>query len=271
MTIVKKLACMGWLLALSPVAAAHDFWLAPGQYYADKPVAVPVQFKVGHEKDAANWNLSWDKIVALRTYSNDGVADMAASIIPRSEFMPGVAKTSQLSAGSHIIGFESYHSVSSLDADKFNSYVKEEGLTAIIAYREKRGLTHTPGTELFSRKAKTLVQVGPKLTDMATRPIGHTLEIVPLQHPARIEAGGSLTVQVLFKGEPLAGALIDAAPLTGATHTPQAQTTDSTGKATFKLTGQGPVKLNVIWGVALRNNPQADYESYFSSLTFAVR
>ncbi|MCU7553196.1 DUF4198 domain-containing protein [Alteromonas sp. ASW11-19] len=271
MTLLQKLACLGLLLGFIPTAVAHDFWLAPGQYYSDEPAAVSVQFKVGHEEDAANWNLSWDKIVALRTYSEGGIADMAASIIPRSEFMPGVAKTAKLKSGTHLIGFESYHSFSSLEAEKFNSYAEEEGLAEIIAYREKKGLTTTPGTELFSRKAKTMIQVGDALSDIATTPIGHTLEIVPLQHPAAIEPGDTLPVQVLFKGEPLANALIDATPLAGADHKEQALTTDNEGKATFRLTGKGPVKLNVIWGVALRNNQQADYESYFSSFTFTVR
>ncbi len=269
---MKKLSLLCVLASVIPATFtyAHDFWLEPGQYHYPAASTVPVQFKVGHNEGAENWALSWEKIVAIRNYTATGVADMAASIIPRSGLLPGIAKTGKLGEGSYVIGFESYHSMSSLGAEAFNRYAEEEGLLDIVAYRKSNGLMDTAGTELYSRKAKTIVQVGAMRSDVVTAPVGHTLEIVPLHHPANLAEAGRLPVQVLFRGEPLENALIDASPLADADHQSQSLTTDANGKATFVFPEAGPVKLNVVWGVPTQYSSEATFETYFSSLTFAI-
>jgi ABC-type Co2+ transport system, periplasmic component len=111
------------------------------------------------------------------------------------------------------------------------------------------------------------VQVGDVVTNNVLKPIGHTLEIVPLEHPYKL-AGNTLSVQVIFKGKPLSNALIDAYSLVDHSAKEQAVNTDSEGKATFKFDVEGPVILNTVWGVPLTNSSAADFETYFSSLTF---
>jgi len=267
--LIKSLAALT-AVAYAPFSLAHDFWLEPTQFHFEDASPVAVQFKVGHKDDINSWNLSWDKIVALRNYTPTGVEDMAAGIIPKSSLLPGVAKTATLQTGSYIIGFESYHSVSVLKADKFNDYAKKEGLKEVVEYRKDKGLEGYDGEELYSRKAKAIVQVGETLTDNVTKPIGHTLEIVPLSHPFTLGEDNSLTVQVLFKGKPLQNALIDSVPLKNATHETQSFLTDENGQATFTFKESGAVKLNCVWGVPLQSNIKADFETYFSSLTFTV-
>ncbi|MCW8092213.1 DUF4198 domain-containing protein [Alteromonas sp. ASW11-130] len=258
------------LISLTSHVMPHDFWLEPGQYYYDKPSSVPIQFKIGHKHNTDSWNLRWDKIVALRNYTPKGVVDMAASIVPKSTSSSGVAKTQKLRSGTYIIGFESYHSVSELKADKFNVYAQEEGLHDILKYRESNGVTKSSGVELYSRKAITIIQVGNELSANVMTPVGHTLEIVPLRHPYDLPADGALAAKVLFKGKPLQHALVEAAPLAGAGHNTQTMRTNSHGRVMFNFTDKGPVLLNVIWGVPLINNNQADFETYFASLTFTV-
>lgn len=260
----------GLLMSASFTASAHDFWLAPGKFQASPSTPVPIQFKVGHNESADDWNLRWDKVVALRNYTPEGVTDLSASIIEKSDLLPGAAKTQSLEPGTYVVGLESYHSVSELSAEPFNSYVKEEGLTAIHDYRQQKGLSGRAGTELYSRKAKTIIQVGDKLTDNAIHPVGHTLEIVPVSHPYDLDEQGALALQVLFKGRPLEGALVKSSALKGASHKPQSVKTDAEGRATISFDEEGPVKLSVVWGEPLSGNPRADFETYFSSLTFSV-
>lgn len=263
----NRLGTAALFLMTSLSAQAHDFWLEPTHYHTNTPSSIALQFKVGHKEDTSHWNLAWNKIVALRTYSSDGVTDMGASVVPRTALLPGMAKTTELAPGSHVIGFESYHATSVLDAKKFNQYAKDEGLAEILAYRESRGQNDIAGEELYSRKAKTIVQVGDTFTDNVLKPIGHTLEIVPLNHPYKLDEN-TLAVQVLFKGKPLSNALIDALSLADHNAQAQALTTDKDGKATFKLDTKGPMMLNTVWGVPLTNSSAADFETYFSSLTF---
>lgn len=258
------------LLLASLGAQAHDFWLEPTLYFAKAPSSIALQFKVGHKEDTSHWNLTWNKIVALRTYSSDGVTDMGSSIVPKTALLPGLAKTAELASGTHVIGFESYHATSVLGAEKFNQYAKDEGLTEILAYRASKGQNDIAGEELYSRKAKTIIQVGDTITDNALKPIGHTLEIVPLNHPYKL-VDNTLSVQVLFKGKPLSNALIDAMSLVDYNAKAQVVMTDKEGKAIFKLDTQGPMMLNTVWGVPLTNSNSADFETYFSSLTFEYR
>ena len=266
---MKTLLLSAALLLTSSAATAHDFWLAPSGFTASKPTAFGFQFKVGHKDDINHWSLTWDKIVALRAYSSSGVLDMASSIVPRTSLVPGLAKTPVLNDGTYVIGFESYHSVSVLGAEKFNDYASKEGLTAILNHRKERGQEQVAGSELYSRKAKSIVQVGKLLTDNATKAIGHTLEIVPTSHPYSLK-DNTLTVKVLYKGRPLKGAKIDAIALGDSAETEQASKTNDNGEATFAFSKAGAVKINVVWGEPLVNNEKADFETYFSSLTFEV-
>ncbi|WP_274584572.1 DUF4198 domain-containing protein [Neisseria leonii] len=59
---------------------------------------------------------------------------------------------------------------------------------------------------------KNIVNVGHRSADMQTisQPLGHLLEIVPLDNPANVRVGGLFKVQVLYRGEPLAGAVLTA-------------------------------------------------------------
>ena len=62
-------------------------------------------------------------------------------------------------AGTQWAGYQSRHYPATLDAAKFESYLKEEGLERVIAERKKRGQSGAPGRERFYRCAKSLLEV----------------------------------------------------------------------------------------------------------------
>lgn len=45
-----------------------------------------------------------------------------------------------------------------------------------------------------------------------SKPLGHALEIIPLQDPTTVSAGDKLKVKILFKGQPLADAVVSCIP-----------------------------------------------------------
>ena len=63
-------------------------------------------------------------------------------------------------SGLHVIGYHSKHSSVTLEAPKFEAYLKEEGLERVSALRRERGESGKPGREIFSRCAKALVLGG---------------------------------------------------------------------------------------------------------------
>ncbi|WP_083601986.1 DUF4198 domain-containing protein [Thalassotalea sp. PP2-459] len=269
MRFITKFTLIGLLCINVTFSYAHDFWLSPNSFQADKaPVKIPVKFLVGHANDVGAWALSWNKIVALRTYSDGAYQDQLENIIVNNGIVKGLANVALAEEGTHVLGFESYHSFSSLKADKFNDYAKNEGLALILEDRKRLNQTQTSGREIYSRKAKALLQVGNKFTDNATVAIGHMLEIVPLRNPYQLGDDKILPVNVMLRGKPLESALVDIAPLAGSNMEKQTMRTNAKGEASFKIETQGSWIVNVIWSVPNTYRSTAEYETYFSSLTF---
>jgi uncharacterized GH25 family protein len=157
-----------------------------------------------------------------------------------------------------------------LDAKDFNSYIEGEGFKSVVASRQQNGKTNAEGREIYSRSAKALIG---KTGDLAARPLGHVLEIVPEKDPASLAAGEPFPVQVLFRGKPLAGVRVGAAyagaELKGHEY-PVTAETDANGRVLLKLGRGGLWYARLIHMVAAQDDPEVDWRSYFATLTFEV-
>lgn len=257
-------------LSVSTAAAAHSFWLQPVEHMPDAGEEVLVEFKVGDAGDVNDWGLYWERIASFRLYGPDGVVDEQRGVRTTAAGEPGSARVAIATPGSYILAFESNPSFSDLGAQRFNAYVDHERLTAIAAHREATGTNAERGTELYARRAKTLLQVGDVLSPNVTRRIGQTLEIVPLQNPFALEEGAPLDLQVFWRGEPLGNAQLLAAPLDAAGDY-QSFITSADGVARVKAPGETAMLYSVVWGVPAPNEQRADYFTIFASLTVGKR
>lgn len=77
---------------------------------------------------------------------------------------------------------------------------------------DMRGLKEPTYCEQTRMYGKNIVNVGHNSASktVITRPVGHLLEIVPLDNPENIHVGDRFKVRVLYKGEPLANAWVTA-------------------------------------------------------------
>lgn len=262
-------------LVTPSLAAAHSFWLEPAAHEARAQEPVRVAFKVG-DLDAEGgpkvneWGLFWERIAALRSFGPEGVTDQQSAARITSAGEPGSARVSLSGAGTHIIAFASNPSFSDLEAARFNRYLDHEGLSAIAADRAAKGTAEQSGTELYARRAKALVQVGDTLSDV-TKPIGHTLEIVPLAHPQQLGPAKSLPIRVLWRGAPLEGAKVVVWRLGEPGDAPVKQGVYSTGADGGSLVGLAFGErhmISVVWGEPAPNDARADFFTVFASLTF---
>ncbi|MDU7692695.1 MAG: DUF4198 domain-containing protein [Helicobacter sp.] len=75
--------------------------------------------------------------------------------------------------------------------------------------QEHAGANYCEQTQMFG---KHVINVGHDAADtkLIGEPVGQNLEIVPLDNPANIKVNKPFKVQVLYKGEPLAGATLTA-------------------------------------------------------------
>ena len=256
------------LLGLGQVAAAHDFWLQPRSWQVRPGVPVPVSFEVGHGDARERWAAGAEKVVALTDTGLQGTSDLRA-LFRGGGSQPHLTRTFG-TEGLHVLSMRSGNSISDLPAIRFNEYLALEGLTPAITARARRGLTNAAGREFYSRRAKALIQVGrPNAADSAltTRPIGLTLEVVPLRNPYTLGPDHKLPIQILFEGRPLPGALVKLTRLESDARPLQTVRTNGRGRATFNVPQSGSWLINVVWTKPIAHR-EADFQTTFSSLTF---
>ncbi len=144
-------------------------------------------------------------------------------------------------------------------------------MTPALEMRQKTGTMAADGREVYSRRAKALIQVGPygKADDaIATKPVGMSLEIVPQANPYAPGFKGALPVRIYYYGKPLAGATVMMNNLDFDDRPTQIVKSDVNGNATLTFPHIGLWQANVVWTRPIANDPKADYETMFSSLTF---
>jgi uncharacterized GH25 family protein len=260
------------LLGAAP-ARAHEFWLAPSTYRAARGDSVLMKVFVGTGFRGE-----------VKPYASTRVVAWAA----RAEKMDDLRETSvngdevfgrwrAEDGGGAVVAYESNFVTISLPAAEFDSYLELEGLDGPLAARAAAGARAGEGRERYERCPKTWI-AGTDLKRI-TQPVGQSIELVPLGDPS---APGALSVKLLFRGEPLAGALVrawnqplahGASPTDGAARDsvgPLAHArTNAKGVATLPLPKSGEWMVSAVHMVPSSDPRSADWESYWASLTFA--
>ena len=154
---------------------------------------------------------------------------------------------------------------------KFAEYLELEGLTAIPARHDARGLARDDIRELYTRCAKTLVSVGDgaHTNDRAT---GMPLELVADSNPMTSAPGKEISFTLLWQGEPLGDTQIAlfAKGTEGAAASKTVTRTDPNGMASFTLPTHGTYMAASVHMIEAAADRNADWQSYWASLTFAV-
>jgi uncharacterized GH25 family protein len=250
---------------------AHDFWVQPNEYWLRPDAVIPMTLQVGHGPFRQRSPIPLNRVVRFAAIAPDGAPiDLRGNL-----HLGGNTADADLqfrAPGAYVLVLETDDRAQShLPAIRFNDYLKVEGLTAALAQRERTHRMDADGSETYSRRAKSIVQVGlPGAGSQAqvTRPLGLPLEIVPEVSPYSQPRPANFPVRVIYEGRPLTGALLkltnlaqDATPL-------ETHLTDHAGRATFTMPSRGTWLLNVIWTKALPSSRETDFETVFASLSF---
>jgi len=140
----------------------------------------------------------------------------------------------------------------------------------------KTGLNNVVLSQYYEQYAKAVVNVG-EGSDSYSKPLGHKLEIIPLENPGKLKGCGGhfLPVQVLFKGKPLRYSQVLATYFGFSTgeHFACATSTDGEGKAKIRLVHWGPWIRRVNHQVPPTEElkDKCDRLSYTATLTFEVK
>lgn len=175
--------------------------------------------------------------------------------------------------GTYVLGAAIHPRMLELDGKAFTAYLKEEGIEDVLALRARQNRQDEPSRERYSKYLKAIVQVGDATTDGFSTALGYAAEIIPEANPSTLKAGGTMTVRCVVDGKPWSRRVIFAGGRRGTTDVrlPQQRlVTDQAGRATIRLSSAGTwyVKLVAMTEVS---DPQANYESKWSTLSFAIR
>jgi uncharacterized GH25 family protein len=130
-------------------------------------------------------------------------------------------------------------------------------------------------TRYFAKYSKYYLNPNAADTSFST-PLGHDLEIIPLDNPARIKSGifGKAKFRVLYKGRPLANADISATYdyynyRTANTYA-QTEKTDAKGEVSFRIDHSG------LWIVRISDTrasayPDTDEDNLAAIVAFTVK
>jgi uncharacterized GH25 family protein len=259
-------------LAASSAASAHDFWIdaIPWSAPLAQDSVVEVGFSVGHAGAVKPWSPSTPRTVSMRVFGPDGaVVDATSFLAPAGRKGPHGGPVGLAGSGLHLIAFETDEAFSDLPAEKFDAYVREEGLALIADAREDDATS--PGRELYSRRAKALLAIG-AAKGAAPRAIGQTLEVVALDNPHALSPDAPIRLRIDYEGAPLAGAVVKFESLDIAILPPVRRKTDASGVVAFAHPKRGAWKASVVWSRPIADNEpgrdRAEFRTVFSSLTF---
>ena len=262
---LKVLVVAAIALTGAPLAA-HDMWIEPTTFSPETGKIIGLKLRVG--QDLLGDPLAYDPALINQFVFEDATGRKAV-VGGRSGADPaGLLRVA--TPGLVVVGYHSNPSAVELTPEKFNQYLKEEGLDAVAALRARRNETGAKAREIFSRCAKSLVLSGPTSGTQADRPLGFTLELVAERNPYAIADGQDLPFRLTYENRPLPGALVVAINRLNPTEKLTART-DKDGRVRFKLKQGGMWLVKAVHMVPAPAGANADWRSYWASLTFEVR
>ena len=259
------------LALTAAVAVAHDMFLKPAQYFVAPNAAIPAVLLNGTFDQSMN-SINRTRLLDISVLGPTGrtrldtTAWNATGDTSRVSFKAGPA-------GTYVLGVSTKPNAIEMDAEEFNGYLKEDGLPDELARREKGGELATAAHERYEKHVKSIVQVGDTRTGGFATVLGYPAEIVPLENPYSLAAGGTLRVRVLVDGQPVGGQYVayGARTASGGTIAEQGTRSGADGVAAILVTSPGVWYVKFINMRKLPKQPDGvTHHSKWATLTFGA-
>jgi len=265
---LKILSTFTFVFLFSFNALAHEYWFEPETFFPAPNEKTVVRLYVGDglTKDREERPFQLAKTTMFQIFSMNQPLDLKSSLT--DEALP-IYNFSADKSGNYLLAMERNWSYIKLEPQKFEDYLREDGMEYISAERAKLGETAKEGRERYSRFIKSLLQVGDQRDKTYKKPVGLKLEITPLENPYSKKIGDQLKFQVLFDGKPLADRTIFADNRSSQT---QQMKTDKNGKITVKLDQSGLWLVRLVTMRRCQSDcGEADWGSFWGAFSFGVK
>lgn len=250
-------------LSLTPLLA-HDMWIEPATFHPAIGDITSLRLLVGQGMLGDPLPRSSQLIKQFVFEDPQG----RKPVFGREGHNPaGFIRATQ--PGFMVVGFYSNPTPLEQPAEKFNSYLKEEGLDAIVQQRAKSPDSSSVVHEMFSRCAKSLLLAGAAATTQTDKILGFPLELLAERNPYALAAGEQLPVRLTYENKPLPGALVIAVNKRRPSEKISART-DKAGRVLLALSPGGMWLVKAVHMIPAPVGMDAQWHSYWASLTFEV-
>ena len=250
--------------AVAAALSAHDFWIEPSSFRPPVGTQLAVSLRVGQNFQGEPVPRAGPMIVKFVLSSSAG--ELSIGGLPGTD-PAGFVRI--VNPGFFLIGYRSNRTPITLEADKFEKYLEDEGLDAVLKARASRNEKTRPGNEVYSRCAKSLIEGNGTGDTGFDGTLGFTLELVADSNPLKLRAGDTMKMRLLYEGKGLAGGLVKLTNRDDPDTTATARTA-ADGRVSFKLPRKGVWLARVVHMVPAPADTKADWESLWASLTFEV-
>lgn len=255
------------LLLASATVRAHEYWIEPFRFKVAASERIVADLRTGQYFKGNSQVFLPDKFVAFTVTDASGtrpiegrMGDLPAVNIPTRE------------TGLHVLALHTApSSITHADFAKFEQFLHREGLDWVLDAHFDRGLGKDGIKELFSRYAKSLIQVGESAG--RDRAVGMPFELVAETNPYTDPTVAQVEVQLLFQGEAQPNAQIAVFnKREGCGTTRETTLTDAGGRARIPVDTGGRFLINAVHMVTLSPERRTDavWESLWASLTFEL-
>jgi uncharacterized GH25 family protein len=255
-----------FLIIVSTSSSGHEFWIQPDKFIYKRGETINLKFLVGENFVGKPWTGDKDNVESLYFYYNDVVDKKLDDNL--SETQGDSVQLMVFDEGTMMMTLNTKNSFIDLEAKEFNSYLTEEGLVEALEYRKKNGDTAKNGTEFYQRSVKTIFQVGKNRTPHCKRKTALPLDIIPDDNPYTEPKDGKFKLKVLFRGKELKKSKIKVWHKVDQKVNVEEYTTDDDGEVKIFMSLKGEWMVSCVKMIHLENDPKAEWQSYWGSLTW---
>jgi uncharacterized GH25 family protein len=263
---MKKTSIFLFLLTFSILASSHEFWMQLQKFIFNKGEVAGIDFMVGENFQGERWNLKRHRVVRLEQHTLAGLNTIS---LPTDTSRRPVLDVTLKNEGTHLIVMQSNNAYLELEAEKFNAYLKEDGLEDIINHRTTTNTLDKPSREHYQRNTKLLLKCGATPDETYSKEIGLPLEIIPVTDPYKTKQGDELKFKILFEGKAHGFSLVKVWHKTEGRTFMQNVYTDKDGIISTRVSGKGAWMISCVKMIA-STNPESDWQSYWGSLVFGI-
>ena len=273
MTRTARPLAIGLALAASTaaLALAHDMFLKPAQFFVKENAPIDLVLINGTFTKSEN-SIARNRLADISVLGPAGRARVDTSAW-KAETDTSFLGVKAGAAGTYVLGVSTKSNIIPLTGQEFNEYLESHGIPDVLAARKRDNEMDRAVKERYHKHVKAMVQVGDARSDHYATALGYPAEVIPVENPYALKAGATFHFKAVVDGKPVANQYIQYGGRTaaGGRIEMKAVRTNAEGIGEIRLSPAGTWYVKFINMTRLSGDREADYESKWASLTFAVR